>query len=299
MLLNPFDSPSHEKGGESVRDLPSLPAPDALPLPTFLLSLAMSNDRSSDPISVPDSSPRHRRGSIASGLPFTDLFSKQNNPSGNPSANNQANQQRRLSITTLGLSGSPTQTSNLGSRGFRRGSLSSSWGSTVPNEDAVAEDAEASSPSATPSSPFARRVSFGAQALREARGGSIGNGRYPPGSSIAGPRRTASSAGASSYKSGAPAASTSTSPQDERSNASRRLGEGFNWSEALRSRAERAPSLGAPVSPQAPSGARQSGHQRAASIASMEQPVREIPRQPKQNKPDFFQEKILRGDFMD
>jgi hypothetical protein len=31
----------------------------------------------------------------------------------------------------------------------------------------------------------------------------------------------------------------------------------------------------------------------------MEQPVREIPKQPKQNKPDFFQEKILRGDFMD
>jgi hypothetical protein len=31
----------------------------------------------------------------------------------------------------------------------------------------------------------------------------------------------------------------------------------------------------------------------------METPGRELPRQPKQNKPDFFQEKILRGDFMD
>lgn len=269
----------------------------------------MSNDRSSDPISVPDSDPRPRRGSIASGLPFTDLFSKQNPPSsGNPPAHNQPHHQRRLSITTLGLSGSPTQTSSFGGRGFRQGSLPSSWGSNAPNEDVVAEDAEGSSAGATPSSPFARRLSFGAQALRDARSGSIGNGRLPPGPSVAGPRRTASSAGGvSGYRTRSPAASISTSPPDERSNASRRLGEGFNWSEALRSRAERAPSFSGPVSPSghgpvSPSGqsaARQSGHQRAASIASMEQPVREIPKQPKQNKPDFFQEKILRGDFMD
>lgn len=202
----------------------------------------MSNDRSTSPINVPASDSRPRRGSVASGLPFTDLFSKNNQPT--KETNAQTGQgQRRLSITTLGLSGSPTQTSAFGNMSLRRGSLSSSWGS-APNEDAVAEDAEGGSPS----SPFARRVSFGAQALREARSGSIGNG------------------------------------------------EGFNWSEALRSRAERAPSLGGPASPQS---ARQSHHQRAASIASMEQPIREIPKQPKQKKPDFFQEKILRGDFMD
>lgn len=259
----------------------------------------MSNDRSSEPISVPDSGTRRRRGSIASGLPFTDLFSKQNHPSGSQAVNNQANQQRRLSITTLGLSGSPTQTSSFGGRTFRRGSLSSSWGSNGPNEDAVAEDAESSSPGATPSSPFARRVSFGAHALRDARHGSIGNGRYPLAPSGPNPPRTASLAGASGNKSRSPVASTSTSSQDERSNASRRLGEGFNWSEALRSRAERAPSLSGPVSPHGQPIARQSGHQRAASVATMEQPVREIPKQPKQNKPDFFQEKILRGDFMD
>jgi hypothetical protein len=214
-----------------------------------ITTIIMSNDRSTSPISVPSSENRPRRGSFA-GLPF-DLFSKQNsNPSVQPTGNNtQANQQRRLSISTLGLSGSPTQASTFGSRAFRRGSLSSSWGSVPNNEDAVAEDGEASSPGVTSSSPFARRVSFGAQALREARAGSIGNG------------------------------------------------EGFNWTEALRHRAERAPSIGGPVSPQNPS--RQAGHQRAASIASMEQPIREIPKQPKQNKPDFFQEKILRGDFMD
>jgi hypothetical protein len=121
-------------------------------------------------------------------------------------------------------------------------------------EEAVAEDGE-SGPSGA-SSPFARRVSFGAQALRDARAGSLSNG------------------------------------------------EGFNWTEALRSRAERAPSLGN-ISPNAPPGHHAAAmspsghHQRAASIATMEQPSREMPKQPKQNKPDFFQEKILRGDFMD
>ncbi|KAH8432561.1 uncharacterized protein LDX57_010192 [Aspergillus melleus] len=225
----------------------------------------MSNDRSTSPISVPPPSGRQRRASLASS--FTDYLSKSANPgSGSGSstgpmasavANAQSNQGRRLSITTLGLSGSPTQTSSLGPRNFRQGSVSSSVGSnSATYEDAVTEDSENGPPSATPSSPFARRVSFGAQALRDARAGSIGNG------------------------------------------------EGFNWSEALRSRAERAPSFGA-ISPTGPSsqnsgyGGQSAHHQRAASIASMEQPARELPKQPRQNKPDFFQEKILRGDFMD
>ncbi|KAJ5971149.1 uncharacterized protein N7479_001067 [Penicillium vulpinum] len=246
----------------------------------------MSNDRTS-PISVPNAENRPRRGSIA------DIFSKPSNPSThitNPQSN-----QRRLSITTLGLSGSPTQTSAFGgNRNFRRGSLSSSMGSNVPAEDALEDDQGTGT---SPNSQFGRRVSFGAQALRDARVGSIGNGRNHPPPSAVGPRR--SPPAGSAIIATRSSASTSTSPLDERSNASRRpLGEGFNWSEALRSRAERAPSIGSPVSPQAAQ--RSNGHhQRAASIASMEQPSREMPRQPKQNKPDFFQEKILRGDFMD
>lgn len=250
----------------------------------------MSNDRSTSPIAVPESETRPRRRSIA------DLFTKQNNPQPTTQATSAQANPRRLSITTLGLSSSPTQPANFGNPAFRRGSLSSSWGSNAPNgEDAVAEDAEGSPPSATSQSPFTRRVSFGAQALREARTASTGNGRYSSslgtGSSIAGARPAAAAAPARS-----PAASTLASSPDEPSNASRRPGEGFNWTEALRTRAERAPSLGGPVSPTA----RQPGsHQRAASIASIEQPVRELPKQPKQNKPDFFQEKILRGDFMD
>ncbi|KAJ5463611.1 hypothetical protein N7475_008555 [Penicillium sp. IBT 31633x] len=246
----------------------------------------MSNDRTS-PISVPNPEHRQRRGSIA------DIFSRSSNPSNTQPTNQPTNQQanqRRLSITTLGLSGSPTQPSAFGGdRNFRRGSVSSSMGSNIPTEDSV-EDGQGTSPN----SQFARRVSFGAQALRDARAGSTGNGRNHPPPSVVARSPPAGSAIISTRSS----ASISTSPLDERSNASRRpIGEGFNWSEALRSRAERAPSFGGPVSPQA--GQRNGYHQRAASIASMEQPGREMPRQPKQNKPDFFQEKILRGDFMD
>ncbi|KAJ5475080.1 hypothetical protein N7539_008146 [Penicillium diatomitis] len=261
----------------------------------------MSDDSSTSPISVPSSENRPRRGSFAS-LPFSDLFSKPSTSASSqpPASNAQAIPQRRLSITTLGLSGSPTQTSSaFGSRSFRRGSLSSSWSSVPPNDDVVAEESEPASASGgvTPGSPFSRRLSFGAQALREARAGSIGNGRYPPPTSTAPPvvfffllysgsaavcihRRSAGG-----FRLSAPAELSSH-------------GEGFNWTEALRHRAERAPSLGgSSVSP--PQVSRQASHQRAASIATMEQPVREMPKQAKQNKPDFFQEKILRGDFMD
>ncbi|OJJ43002.1 hypothetical protein ASPZODRAFT_28849 [Penicilliopsis zonata CBS 506.65] len=280
----------------------------------------MSTDRSSSPISVPPANANRRRGSLSA---FSEFLSKPasagyNGPSStlpntmsSAAANAPADQRRRLSITTLGLSGSPTQTSPFSNtQPFRRGSLSSSLGSSPGNyEEAVMEeDPENSPPGATPHSPFARRVSFGAQALREVRGGSVGNGRYPPSPGTSRTRAhrpsqpptpppfsSPSSVVASTYK---------TIPQNEKSNPSwRQIGEGFNWSEALRTRAERAPSLGAAGFPNAPPHSQQAGHyhnhQRAASIASMEQPLREMPRQPKQNKPDFFQEKILRGDFMD
>ncbi|KAL4794143.1 hypothetical protein BDV19DRAFT_198062 [Aspergillus venezuelensis] len=272
----------------------------------------MSNNSSTPPISVPPSSSRQRRASIASGLSFPEYKSGNSGLAGPPAgsmanamANAQSNQRRRLSITTLGLSGSPTQTLQYGNRNYRQGSISSSVGSSPGNpEEAVAED-ENSPPSGLPKSPFARRLSFGAQALRDARTGSIGNGRYhlsPPLSPPAGKRRTASSAGlpnqsSNSGISGTHSASTYKGPpQNEISNRSRRqIGEGFNWSEALRTRAERGPI--SPNSAQNP----QIRHQRAASIASMDQPAQEMPKQPKQqnNKPDFFQEKILRGDFMD
>ncbi|KAF9884111.1 hypothetical protein FE257_002283 [Aspergillus nanangensis] len=280
----------------------------------------MSNDRSTSPISVPPSSTRQRRASLASGFSFTDYAPRsanQGNPATGPStgsmsnstANTQPNHGRRLSITTLGLSGSPTQTSPFGGRNIRHGSISSSVGSNAPNlEEAVAEDGENGASNAT--SPFARRVSFGAQALREARGGSLGNGRYPsPTSPIYRGHRNPSSTSSSSPLYSPPSSTAASThkalPQNDRSNPSwRALGEGFNWSEALRTRAERAPSIGtispnAPSGPQAGSMSSSSNHHRAASIATMEPPAREMPKHPKQKKPDFFQEKILRGDFMD
>ncbi|KAL4880004.1 hypothetical protein BJY04DRAFT_219538 [Aspergillus karnatakaensis] len=270
----------------------------------------MSSHSSTPPISVPPASSRQRRASIASpGLSFPEYRSGSQSLAGpqGSMANAMAaqpNHGRRLSITTLGLSGSPTQPLQYGGRNFRQSSISSSVGSSPGNaEEAVAEDVENSPPGGLPKSPFARRLSFGAQALRDARAGSIGNGRYHlsyPMSPETGKCRTALSAGApgssvNNSVSGKTSASTYTGlPQNDMSNKSRRqIGEGFNWSEALRARAERGPI--SPASVQTQQG-QQAHHRRAASIASMDQPAREMPKQPKQNnKPDFFQEKILRG----
>ncbi|KAB8202275.1 hypothetical protein P875_00053652 [Aspergillus parasiticus SU-1] len=279
----------------------------------------MSGGRSTSPISVPPSS-RQRRASLASGLGLADYLSKSGNqgttssvptgPMASAVANAQSHHGRRLSITTLGLSGSPTQTSPFGGRNLRHGSVSSSMGSNPASlEDAVIEDNENGPPSVTPTSPFARRVSFGAQALRDVRGGSTGNGRYPsPWSPVAG-RRSNGSPASSTFITTTTVSEAATThkviSENDRSNPSwRPLGEGFNWSEALRTRAERAPSIGnnssnAPQVQHTANPAQSGPHQRAASIASMEHPAREMPKQPRQNKPDFFQEKILRGDFMD
>ena len=285
-------------------------------------------------------SPHRRRASMTPGASFTELFSSKSSnagnqatgtpahpgPMANAAANAQVGQRRRMSITTLGLSGSPTQTSPFANRAARQGSLSSSVGSGSPMfEEAVMEEGESENvpPMNTPASPFARRVSFGAQALRDVRSGSgSANGRYTTPlatSSSAAKNRKPSSAStipesSTAAATSAPVASTyKTYPQNEKSNPSwRQTGEGFNWTEALRTRAERASSVSgfSPSSPQAQHASTVSGnaaatsqshhHQRAASVATMEQPVREMPKQPKQQqKPDFFQEKILKADFMD
>ncbi|OAT05254.1 hypothetical protein, variant [Blastomyces gilchristii SLH14081] len=249
----------------------------------------MSQNPSNSTSSGPSARPRGRRASVASAASFSELFARPGNaglPQPPPtaavnipgsimsSASAQAQQRRRMSITTLGLSGSPTQQSSpFGSApaGMRRGSISSSVISGSPTrEDSVLEENGNDTPITSPTSPFPHRVSFGAQAFRDRVGSASANG------------------------------------------------EGFNWPEALRTRAERAPSFGSfpPTSPTAgshgspPSSTPHSKHhQRAASIAAMEQPIQDIrdthKRQQKQQqrkpkpKPDYFQEKILRGDFMD
>lgn len=268
------------------------------------------SDSNSPPPSPTQSS--RRRSSFTAGS-LSELFGRANStsaasgtpayPSSIASAAAQVQTRRRMSISTVGLSGSPVQTSPLGSRGLRQGSISSSVGSISPGIDESAiEEGDATVPQNTPASPFARRVSFGAQALREVRAGtSTTNGRNSPPSSkeTAGPPSAAGGRG----KPLTPIASRRSStdqPLETVSNTSwRSIGEGYNWSESLRNRAERAPSFGTgsfSSAANAPNGQNRPNRARAVSTASMEPPVKEMP---KVNKPDYFQEKILKGDFMD
>jgi hypothetical protein len=70
-------------------------------------------------------------------------------------------------------------------------------------------------------------------------------------------------------------------------------GEGYNFAENLRSRAERTSISGA--HPMHSAQAQQQQHQRAKSVTIMEPPAREMPKQPR--VPDAMQERILKGDF--
>jgi len=72
--------------------------------------------------------------------------------------------------------------------------------------------------------------------------------------------------------------------------------EGFDFAENMRARAERGSMSGASgfgMSSNTHSPPQQ--HQRSQSIASVEPPPREMPKQPR--VPDAFQERILKGDF--
>nr|OQO17346.1 hypothetical protein B0A51_14866 [Rachicladosporium sp. CCFEE 5018] len=293
---------------------------------------------------------RTRRSSFA-GQTLADLFggSRPARPSNNDSqpaqqfpgpitsAAAQA-QQRRLSIATLGLSGSPNSTTSpFGSlRGLnRRDSLSSA------NSGSLDESAIEDEPSMTtagsgsvPHTPFARRMSFGARAMRDIRtsSGSAGgggtspglqNGRSPPpvvsskpGNSHARVPSVSASNSSSTANNGTISARanggrglsslplpphsffffTPSSFLEHVTNLSSPTGEGFNWSDNLRSRAERT-SIAAPSGVSAGNGSPGPAHHaRAKSVATMEPPTREIPK-PVASKPDHFQERILKGDF--
>ncbi|KAJ4338974.1 hypothetical protein N0V95_007919 [Ascochyta clinopodiicola] len=215
----------------------------------------MSSGSNSPPHVSPG--PTDRRRASITGQTFHDLFGRQGSYSGQqggrpamsgPITTAAVNaQQRRLSLTTIGLSASPGQTSPfLSNPRTRTESLSSVNSGSVdesPFEDDYAPSASA--PGSNPATPFARRLSFGARALRDVRqgSGSVGNPN----------------------------------------------GEGYNFAENLRSRAERGSISGPSPMLSAPT------HQRAKSVAIMEPPVREMPKQPKQ--PDAMQERILKGDF--
>ena len=108
----------------------------------------------------------------------TSSYSPPNTSTSTPMGNTQSNR-RGISVTTLGLSGgSPNHNSPLNAFAKqRRASVASSSASGSPEfrnsfEDSavIEEDTETGVPATTPASPsFARRVSFGAQALRDVR----------------------------------------------------------------------------------------------------------------------------------
>lgn len=304
-----------------------------------------------EPTSTTQSPPRTRRGSFA-GQAFADMFGGSgrqsvsapravpNNNGGNNNGEGQYTgpitnaaaqaQRRRMSLTTLGLSGSPTASSPFGSVRGRRESFSSANSGSI--DESAVEDDMAAKDQSTPTTPFARRMSFGARAMRDIRsstGGGGGDGSPPAnGRSIPPPAPSAqharqlstsvpSSNGTISSRdnqgrglSSLPASQSSLPASSSRASfhipfSNRRLtiasatGEGFNWSENLRTRAERTASIagssggggvGLPLG--------SNNHTRAKSVATMEAPAREMPTQPKASKkPDHFQERILKGDF--
>ncbi|KAI0466996.1 hypothetical protein F4859DRAFT_283480 [Xylaria cf. heliscus] len=275
----------------------------------------MSNDNSGPP--------NDRRGSVTSAA-FSNLFHRRNSTSATGNGNGNGNgagresvsaaaardQRRRLSVTTLGLSGASPPSASV-PFGLRRGSISTN------NSDSIDENAiEDDEPAKVPSTSFARRTSFGAQAMRNMRTGQTSPGSGRPAQHA---RRTSAAAprqpplGASSLSAAAAARRMSTS---QASNAlpartpsdmlSARSDNGYNWTEQLRFRAESSvtgqrPTFGsmsaAPGSPPRTT----PHHDRARSVSDMpappQQPEVMKPTHHERPKPDYMQERILKGDF--
>jgi len=146
-----------------------------------------ATDRNSPP--SPTTATASRRRSSFTGQ-FIDLFGRTSSVSGSVGTQSgypgpiteaaaQA-QRRRLSLTTVGLSGSPNQGSPFSPTRPRTESLSSANSGSVDESPFEEGDAPSSS---VPATPFARRLSFGARALRDVRTGSgsgTGNGNPRP-----------------------------------------------------------------------------------------------------------------------
>jgi hypothetical protein len=264
---------------------------------------------------------RPRRSSITQST-LSNLF-RGNTYSGGPSfpinqSNSAANDRRRLSITTLGLSG--TSPGNSVPYTMRRGSVSTNSDSI--DESAIDDDDAAPSNAKTaPTTPFVRRMSFGGTAMRNYRpNGSPGNGNgtsSPPSglrssaqktfqipSTGAAPpaavRRASSALPSPSPLQASNTKLSSTSSDSPYSRTDQQ--QGFNWSEQLRSRAESSVSGARPsfsfASGSPPRGSVQ--HDRAKSISDMPQPPAQASAataKPERPKPDAFQERILKGDF--
>lgn len=278
---------------------------------------------------------RNRRGSITQAA-LTNLFQRGNsvpNGSGFPQANGATHPidtgRRRLSVTTLGLSG--TSPNNAPPFNIRRGSMSTySNGSDSIDEYAVEEDdAVYGNAKTAPTTPFVRRMSFGTSSMRPGRNGGHspknGNNPSPPpsvhgypqggkkasrpqaptqGSSISAALSAAGRRASTTLVASSPpqASSTRTTRAPSDNYSPRPDQQGFNWSEQLRSRAESSVT-GARPSFSLASGSpprANSIHDRAKSVSEMPQPpVQAAAVKPRQErpKPDAFQERILKGDF--
>ena len=267
---------------------------------------------------------RHRRGSITQAA-MSNLFQRGNSNGANGQYGQPINDahRRRLSVTTLGLSGSLP---NNPAMNMRRGSMSTnSNNSDSIDENAIDDDDPNGSAKTAPTTPFTRRMSLGGSAMRGYRpGGSPGNGNKNPSSPPPAGRRAShafpsaqggsisaalSAANNRRASIGMPssfqqASNTQHTRAPSDNNTSRPDQQGFNWSEQLRSRAESSVSGARPsfslASTSPPRHA--ANHDRAKSVSDMPAPpaqaaaVKSPPRQERQ-KPDAFQERILKGDF--
>ncbi|KIH88449.1 hypothetical protein SPBR_07429 [Sporothrix brasiliensis 5110] len=283
-----------------------------------------SNNDSSYPPNSTDNTSRNRRSSVTSAA-LSSIFrsnSTSNANNGTPafpgpvgSAALDQTRRRRLSVSTtaaLGLSGATAGSGSvsagpnggIGASSFaaRRASMStnSSTSDTAFDENAIEDDdaPPGSGSRNSPNSPFARRMSFGAQAMRNLRG---------PGGTSPG--------GASSNDQGY------NWPEQLRSRAESSVASGarpsFSFASGMGNSPPRGSGFGS-MSSYAPggssglpggiSGGVGSGggvglrHDRAKSVSDIPTPApaqRPAPQQPRQArpKPDHFQERILKGDF--
>ncbi|KAL0938680.1 uncharacterized protein CTRU02_205290 [Colletotrichum truncatum] len=233
----------------------------------------MSTDNSNNATNTNNQNEMHRqrRGSVTQQA-IAGLFRSNSTSTGTafPTGTSDA-QRRRLSVSTgLGLTG----TSPTGSNAFnslRRGSLSTNSNDSI-DENAVDEEEIPPNARTAPATPFTRRMSFGAQAMRTLRngGGSPGsNGNNSPASvacalpitpapsdrrsnvhspqSLGLPVDTISPNSTSSIAATLSSARrrSSVTPQASIAHKQRSFSDvfslpdqGFNWSEQLRSRAE-------------------------------------------------------------
>jgi hypothetical protein len=257
---------------------------------------------SDNPVPPSPTSPSHRRSSFA-GQTFGNIFGagrsgSMSNQGTSPtsqmgpitSAAMAANTEhrRRMSISTVGLSGtSPTSPSFARNRTESVSSASSSNPSW--QDESAVEDGDAT-PNTPMNSAFGRRMSFGARALRDARSaGSASSGNGGNGTQRASPS-------ARSYSVFSASAAALPSPKERHMSSSDKrrpsgVQDGFNWGESLRTRAE--------------STVERSSFSAAPNAAGTTVPRQEVQPTPappvqmqaKPRVPDAFQERILKGDF--